>query len=104
MCFAVLSRMIENANTPAPQKRLMQRSITRMQDVLGGCERIMDTPIPLATMRHSSRALLVWLTLFPIFLYPTLGSHVLWVAPLASLLLFGALPLGRRTPWHTLGG
>eukprot|EP00892_Ulva_mutabilis_P000260 jgi/Ulvmu1/10234/UM060_0035.1 len=89
MCFAVLSRMIEAADASAPQKRLLQRSITRMQDVLGGCERIMDTPIPLATMRHSSRMLMAWLTLFPIFMFPALGTNVMWVAPMAALLLFG---------------
>lgn len=92
MCFAVLARMIENTKIQDPQKRLMQRSVTRMVDVLGGCERIMDTPIPVATMRHSARALMIWLAMFPICMYPALGAHVLWVAPFAAFLLFGVPP------------
>lgn len=97
-CFAVLARMIENAQTQEPQKRLMQRSVTRMVDVLGGCERIMDTPIPLATMRHSARALMIWLAMFPLCMYPALGPHVLWVAPFTALLLFGVPPPAPTRP------
>lgn len=108
MCFAVLAHMIENAETEQPQKRLMQRSVTRMMDVLGGCERIMDTPIPLTTMRHSARSLMIWLSMFPICLYPTLGPHVLWVTPFAAFLLFGASRLLQLlilwASWHIAEG
>lgn len=99
MCFAVLARMIEKAETSEGQKRLMQRSVTRMMDVLGGCERIMDTPIPVTTMRHSARSLMIWLACFPICMFPALGVHVMWVAPFAALLLFGepAPPLPSLT-------
>lgn len=59
---AWLTRSVQVTNTlthPAPT------SLPFAQDVTGGCERILRTPVPLAYSRHNSRMLMLWMTLLP---------------------------------------
>jgi ion channel-forming bestrophin family protein len=40
---------------------------------LGGCERLLGTPIPLSYTRHTSRCLILWLATLPMALWPCMG-------------------------------
>lgn len=42
-------------------KGVMDQNLTQMEDVLGGCERLLRTPIPLSYTRHTTRFLVCWL-------------------------------------------
>ena len=48
----------------APHRRL-DENLTFFNDSCGTCERILRTPIPLSYTRHTSRFMMIWLTLMP---------------------------------------
>jgi predicted membrane chloride channel (bestrophin family) len=60
--------------------------------VTGGCERILRTPIPLSYTRHTSRFLIIWLTLMPFTLWNTCGWAMAPVACVVAFLLLGEPP------------
>jgi putative membrane protein len=72
----------------------MDQNLTTLSDVLGGCERILRTPIPLSYTKMTTRFLLLWLILLPLSLsweIVQLGCTI-WLTPpciifLAFLLL-----------------
>jgi predicted membrane chloride channel (bestrophin family) len=43
-----------------------------MDDIIGGCERIFRTPLPLSYTRHSARFLALWLAFLPFTLWEKL--------------------------------
>ena len=47
----------------------MDENLTVFADVTGGCERILRTPIPLSTTRHTARFLTIYLMLLPFALW-----------------------------------
>lgn len=68
----------------------MDMNLTQLQDVVGTCERILRTPIPLSYTRHTSRFMLIWLTFLPFALYETCR----WaVVPVSILLSFSVLAI-----------
>jgi|LauGreDrversion2_5_1035112.scaffolds.fasta_scaffold89906_2 predicted membrane chloride channel (bestrophin family) len=64
----------------------MDLNITAFEDVLGGCERIYKTPIPLSYTRLTSRFLIVYLFSLPWCLVPSV-SPALSLNPRSSLIL-----------------
>lgn len=68
--------------------------LSRMEDCVGGLERLYRTPIPLSYTRHTSRLLLVWLLYSPIALWGEYGGGALLVAPLLTIALFGVEEIG----------
>lgn len=76
------------------QRWQMHENLTKLEDMLGACERIFKTPIPLAYSRHTHRFLIIWLTILPYALWSTFDWVTLIVAPLISLLLSGINEIG----------
>lgn len=72
----------------------MHDNLTQLHDLLGACERILRTPIPVAYTRHTTRCLIIWLTVMPYALWGNLGWATLVVAPLISFLLAGINEIG----------
>lgn len=68
----------------------MQENITTFEDILGGCERLLRTPIPVSYTRHTSRFLLLWLTILPYALWAKLAWATVPAVGLIALLLLGA--------------
>ncbi len=59
----------------------MYQVIAAFHDILGGCERLLRAPIPVAYTRHTSRFLGAWLTMIPFALYETCG---VWTVPVVA--------------------
>ena len=86
-----MSHIIEKAGCNDFQALQMQQNITTFEDILGGCERLLRTPIPVSYTRHTSRFLLLWLTLLPFSLYGKLEWATIPAVGFIALLLLGAL-------------
>ena len=57
---------------------------------MGGCERLMRSPIPLAYTHHTSRFLVFWAALLPVALFEDIGpAATALLSPAAMFLLFG---------------
>ena len=94
MCVQVLAELIEAADISDMQKWQMHQNLTTMHDILGGCERIFRTPIPVAYSRHTSRFVIIWLTVLPYALWAKFGWATLFVAPAIGVLLLGINEIG----------
>jgi predicted membrane chloride channel (bestrophin family) len=90
----VLSELIEAAPISDLQKWQMHDNLTTMHDVLGGCERILRTPIPVAYTRHTSRFVIIWLSVLPYALWSKVGWATVVIAPLIGVLLLGINEIG----------
>eukprot|EP00775_Hariotina_reticulata_P010167 gene10169-10327_t len=75
-------------------KMRIDENITVLQDVMGGCERIFRTPIPLSFTRHTSRFLVCWLTCLPFCMAETMGWSTVPVAIGLAFFLFGIEEIG----------
>jgi Predicted membrane protein len=78
----------------AYQLPTLQGLLNNMVDVLGGCERILRTPMPLAYAIHLKQLLLLYCLLLPFQMVAQLGW---WTGPLVSLVsftLFGIEEIG----------
>ncbi|MEW5308962.1 MAG: hypothetical protein WDW38_000880 [Sanguina aurantia] len=53
--------------------------LSEFLNVIGGCERLISTPIPLSYTRHTSRSLILWLATLPMALHATMGWAFLGV-------------------------
>ena len=90
LCLQVMSHIIEGVGINDFQRLQMQQNITTFEDILGGCERLLRTPIPVSYTRHTSRFLLIWLTILPLALYAKLAWATVPAVGFISLLLLGA--------------
>jgi predicted membrane chloride channel (bestrophin family) len=99
-CLQVLSDMVEATDMTDAQKFQMQQEITVFEDILGGCERLLRTPIPVSYTRHSTRMIMLWLTLFPVWLQHQIGPALIPTTALVAFLLLGVLPLAPSARWR----
>ena len=90
----VLSELTQASDISTNQEWQLHSNLTELHDLLGACERILRTPIPIAYTRHTSRFLIIWLTVLPFALYPKFGMATLAVAPVIALLLAGINEIG----------
>ena len=72
----------------------MQNLLSSMVDCLGGCERILKTPIPLAYAIHLKQLLLIYCLLLPFQLVKDLGWLTGAIAALVSFTLLGIEEIG----------
>lgn len=72
----------------------MESNITQLEDVCGSCERILKTPIPLSYIRHTSRFMIVWLSLLPFALWDSCGWGMVPLTVAISLLTLGVEEIG----------
>jgi len=76
------------------QLSAMQQTLNEMVDILGGCERILKTPIPLAYAIHLKQLLLIYCITLPFQVVSSIGW---WTGPLVALIgftLFGIEEIG----------
>ena len=74
------------------QKLQLNRELTVYNDILGGSERLLRTPIPLSYTRNSSRFLTLCLLFFPLATVAKLGLAVVPVTAFVSFLFLGVPP------------
>ncbi|MEB3210215.1 MAG: bestrophin family ion channel [Leptolyngbyaceae bacterium] len=76
------------------QLNAMQQSLNELVNYLGGCERILKTPIPLAYAIHLKQLLFIYCITLPFQVVGTVGW---WTGPLVALIgftLFGIEEIG----------
>jgi len=72
----------------------LQNLLNSMVDVLGACERILKTPIPLAYAIHLKQLLLIYCSLLPFNLVGNLGWWTGAFVALVSFIVFGVEEIG----------
>ena len=72
----------------------MDMNLTALEDVAGTCERILKTPIPLSYSRHTSRFMIIWLSLLPFALWEPCRWGMVPVTVAISLLTLGVEEIG----------
>jgi predicted membrane chloride channel (bestrophin family) len=63
-----LKRALE-AGMPGMMHSECEAAVTELHKIIGGCERIQSTPIPMSYTRHTSRSLMLWLLTLPFALW-----------------------------------
>ncbi|PRW33726.1 UPF0187 chloroplastic [Chlorella sorokiniana] len=91
---AVTNNRDSTGCVPAGAAYRMDENLTVFADVTGGCERILRTPIPLSYTRHTSRFMMIWLTLLPFTLWDSCHWAMLPIAGIVSFLLLGIEEIG----------
>ena len=72
----------------------LERIVTELGAVTGGCERILSTPLPLSYTRFTARALVCWLLALPFALIPQLGWATIPVQWMSVYLVLGIDEVG----------
>lgn len=87
--LCALSQILAATELHPTLRQRMDTNLTVFEDTVGGCERILRTPIPQSYTRHTSRFLMIWLLMMP----STIWAAYSWGAVLLSG-LFAYLMLG----------
>lgn len=72
----------------------MDMNISALEDCIGTCERLLRTPIPLSYTRHTSRFMIIWLSLLPFSLWESCRWGIVPLSMLVSFLLLGIEEIG----------
>eukprot|EP00667_Euglena_gracilis_P002353 EG_transcript_2357 len=89
-----MTEIVKAAKLEGAALYCLDQNITQLADVLGGCERILRTPIPLSYTRMLTRFLLVFLLLLPLALSVEVLKldHSIWLTiPAVSFISFALL-------------
>ncbi|HIK13548.1 MAG TPA: hypothetical protein IGS52_25360 [Oscillatoriaceae cyanobacterium M33_DOE_052] len=89
-----LQRQHQEGNLSTYQLSDMLKLLDTMVDVLGGCERILKTPIPLAYSIHIKQLLVIYCIALPFQMVETLTWFTGPVVALISFALFGIEAIG----------
>jgi predicted membrane chloride channel (bestrophin family) len=96
-----LSVAIENLPMHFLRKNAINTNLSIFEDTLGGCERLLSSPVPLFYSRHTARFLSTWLLLLPFGLYEQFKdswNHIAMIPATAfiSVCLFGIEELATQ--------
>mmetsp|Transcript_14740 Transcript_14740/g.41071 ORF Transcript_14740/g.41071 Transcript_14740/m.41071 type:complete len:463 (+) Transcript_14740:118-1506(+) len=104
---AFMRKTIMESETPVDPRFIvaMDREVSNLVICLGGCERILRTPIPTTYTTNTSRLLSLWSLTLPLGLYPLTGPE--WTLPMSVLLSFVVLSIEDvgveiEEPFHVL--
>lgn len=90
----VLTHAVRAARVPDQVVLRMHDSLAQLEDALGGCERLLQTPVPIFYTRMTSRFLMTWITALPFVLWSTCGLLAAPLSLLISFLLLGIDKIG----------
>lgn len=76
------------------ERFVMLAHVDNMCKVLGKCERLVQTPVPLNYVRHTSRFLALWLLTLPFALVGGLGGFIVPVMGALTWVLYGIQEIG----------
>jgi len=83
------------AGVTEKEREIMLKSAATLGDCMSSCERIFNTPIPLAYSRHTSRFLVLYVSTLPLALVHALGWATVPVMAVICWALFGILEIGN---------
>lgn len=91
-----MTQLLGDAMYALPEfaKYRLDRTISEMVNVVGSCERILSTPIPVSYTRHTSRSLILWLVTLPMALYPHVGWMTIPSMAVISFIFLGIDEIG----------
>mmetsp|Transcript_49521 Transcript_49521/g.111360 ORF Transcript_49521/g.111360 Transcript_49521/m.111360 type:complete len:430 (-) Transcript_49521:272-1561(-) len=90
-----LTKASSAAGVTEKEREMLLKSVGVLGDCVATCERIFNTPIPLAYSRHTSRFLVLYTSTLPLVLVGALGWATLPVMLTISWALFGILEIGN---------
>lgn len=95
-CFVLgaLTAVVTRAGIDPQLRQRLDTNLTAFEDVVGGCERILRTPIPQSYTRHTSRFLMIWLLLMPFTLWAAYSWATVPLAALFAYLMLGIDEIG----------
>ncbi|MEW5305971.1 MAG: hypothetical protein WDW36_008479 [Sanguina aurantia] len=82
-CGHMLAALVVAAKLSPMREAMLMEQVSLFVNMSGACERIFKTPIPSAYTRHTSRFLLIYLTMVPFLLWPSAK----WFTPLVSVII-----------------
>ena len=91
---AHLKASFEEEEIPWHLHQECEQRLTDLGRSLGGCERLLSTPIPLSYTRHTSRTLALWLLFLPLALWSSMGPCVVPAMFVITYLLLGIDEIG----------
>mmetsp|Transcript_19772 Transcript_19772/g.26070 ORF Transcript_19772/g.26070 Transcript_19772/m.26070 type:complete len:492 (-) Transcript_19772:128-1603(-) len=92
--MAKVVKSVEFTEAYTSRERLAILSmINKLSDHVGACERLVQTPVPLAYARHTSRFLSIWILTLP-FVLDDVGFFVVPAMGLIAWALFGIQEIG----------
>lgn len=93
--LSLVVREISSSNPACgPTISNMDLNVTALEDVTGTCERILRAPIPLSYTRHTSRFMIIWLSMLPFALWDPCRWGMVPVTVAISLLTLGVEEIG----------
>jgi predicted membrane chloride channel (bestrophin family) len=95
----LISATIWRANLNPLDRSRMDDNVNKLVDLLGACERIFRSPIPLVYTRHTARFLTFFMALLPLALWESMGGSwnhwtTIPTTALLAIFLFGIEELG----------
>ena len=90
-----LGQASKAAGVTEKEREVMFRSAAVLGDCVSTCERIFNTPIPLAYSRHTSRFLVVYASTLPLAFVSVFGWATVPVMAVVCWALFGILEIGN---------
>jgi len=98
-CVSAMSANLRKAEIDPIARSRIDSTLSTLVDLLGACERIFKSPVPLVYTRHTARFLAAFLLLLPFGLFDSMGNY--WnhwpVVPATfflSFFLFGIEEIG----------
>ena len=88
-CLQVLTQLVAAGGADAASRRSCDEDLRALEDAVGGCERLLRTPLPLSYTKLTSRFLALWLLLTPFALWNDMRWEAVLFTPLFTFLLYG---------------
>jgi len=92
--ISMIGEVANQASINSIERMMIMQNVQCFYDMLGMCERIMRTPMPLPYTRHTSRFLFVFNNALPFALYPAFGWGCIPLSVGVSALLLGIDEIG----------
>jgi predicted membrane chloride channel (bestrophin family) len=89
-----LSQVVRQAGVASAAALNMDVNLTSFEDSMGTCERILREPIPLSYTRHTSRFMIIWLSMLPFSLWEPCRWAEVPVCTAVAFLLLGIEEIG----------
>eukprot|EP00887_Chlorella_sp_A99_P002774 scaffold6.g2774.t1 len=87
LALGVMSALLARTSLDPWERLAIEEQLTKMENMIGACERIASQPLPLAYTRHTSRFLVVWLSFLPFGLAEVYGWVTIPIVGVTAFLL-----------------
>eukprot|EP00611_Tribonema_gayanum_P013965 TRINITY_DN2521_c0_g1_i2.p2 TRINITY_DN2521_c0_g1~~TRINITY_DN2521_c0_g1_i2.p2 ORF type:complete len:320 (-),score=125.52 TRINITY_DN2521_c0_g1_i2:926-1885(-) len=81
-------------NWSSRERLTMVGLVNKLSQCIGACERLVQTPVPLHYVRHTSRFLTLWCFMLPLVLVSDMAWTTVPIAGLSTWALFGIQEIG----------